>query len=81
MTVEVLGFAVPATLVASTEAIVLEVDGLGLEDSVEVCKVEVFDGSTSLGEVLFDELLVLLVELVADTGGKSTSGEWVVLAG
>lgn len=64
VTVDVLGSGIAGTLVASTEVIVLGVDGLGLEDSVEVCKFEVVDGSTILEEVLFDKLLVLMLELV-----------------
>lgn len=93
VTVDVLGFGVADSLLASAEAIVLEVDLIGLEDSIEVCEVEVVDGSTSLEEVLFDELPVLPVVAKAveagvvgmagvfDTGGTFTSGEWVVLVG
>ena len=93
VTVDVLGSGVAYILVAPAEAIVFEVDWIGLEDSVEVCKVEVVDGSTSLEEVLFDELSVLLVVAEAveagvvgtardvDTGGTFTSVEWGWLVG
>lgn len=95
VTVDVLGFGIAGTLVASTEVIVLGVDGLGLEDSDEVCKIEVVDGSMILEEVLFDKLLVLLLELggeateavvvgtaaVADAGGTLGFDVWVVLVG